>query len=242
MESQSIALIKHKTGHFGFSAVGLDDLGATEYTLVTVVADRSGSTSNFQTAMESVLKELVKACAYSDRANNLMLRLVTFESSHQEVHGFKLLSQINPNDYDGVLSPFGMTALFDAATDAIEATTNYAKYLTDQDFMANGFVVVITDGMDNQSKLTANNVKKALESAVKSEQLESLMSILVAVNPTDCKQYLEDFNTKVGFTQYLELNDADEKTFAKMANWLSKSVSSQSQALGSGSVSQKVTF
>lgn len=242
MDSQ--ALVKHKTGHFGFSAVGLDDLGASEYTLVTVIADRSGSTQGFQQAMELVLKELNKACFHSDRANNLLIRLVAFEDFAEEIHGFKLLQQINPDDYNGVLRPGGMTALFDAAVDGIEATTNYAEYLAKQDFMSNGFVVVITDGMDNRSKLTAARVKEALVKAVKSEYLESIMSILVAVNVQDATalQMLQDFNTTVGFTQYLELGNADAKTLAKLANWLSESVSSQSQALGSGGVSQSLVF
>jgi uncharacterized protein YegL len=236
-------LIQHKTGHFGFSAVGLDDLGASEYTLVTIVADRSGSTQGFQQAMEKVLKELAKACVRSDRADNLMIRLVAFEDFAEEVHGFKLLSQINQADYDRVLYPGGMTALYDAAVDAIEATTNYAEVLAKQDYMTNGFVVVITDGMDNRSKMTPNKVKEALAKAVKSEFLESIMSILVAVNVGDSsvKTALQDFNTTVGFTQYVELNDADEKTFARMACWLSQSVSSQSSALGKG-LSQSINF
>jgi uncharacterized protein YegL len=237
-------LIQHKTGHFGFSAVGLDDLGASEYTLVTVVADRSGSTQDFQQAMESVLRELVKACLHSDRANNLMVRLVAFEDFAEEVHGFKLLSQINQADYDGILHPGGMTALYDAAVDSIEATTNYAEYLSKQDFMTNGFVVIITDGMDNRSKLGTAQVRESLAKAVKSEFLESIMSILVAVNVQDASalQMLQKFNQDVGFTQYLELGSANEKTFAKLANWLSQSVSSQSQALGSGGVSQSINF
>lgn len=237
-------LIQHKTGHFGFSAVGLDDLDASEYTLVTIVADRSGSTQGFQQAMEKVLKELAKACVRSDRADNLMIRLVAFEDFAEEVHGFKLLSQINQADYDGVLHPGGMTALYDAAVDAIEATTNYAEVLAKQDYMTNGFVVVITDGMDNRSKMTPAKVKETLTKAVKSEFLESIMSILVAVNVGDSsvKTALQDFNTTVGFTQYVELNDADEKTFAKMANWLSQSVSSQSSALGTGGPSQSINF
>jgi uncharacterized protein YegL len=241
MESK---LVSHKTGHFGFSAVGLNDLGASEYTLVTIVADRSGSTQDFQSDMEKVLKEIFKACHTSDRAENLMIRLVAFDNLAQEVHGFKMLSQINENDYSNTLNPGGMTALYDATVDAIEATTNYAKCLGEQDYQTNGFVVIITDGLDNASTMTTNSVKDAFSKAVKSEWLESLMSILVAVNVKDitANDMLQKFNTDVGFTQYLPLDDADQKTFAKLANWISQSVSSQSQALGSGGVSQSITF
>jgi uncharacterized protein YegL len=208
------------------------------------VADRSGSTQDFQQAMEQVLKELAKACVHSDRTDNLMIRLVAFEDFAEEVHGFKLLSQINESDYDNVLHPGGMTALYDAAVDAIEATTNYAEFLGKQDYQTNGFVVIITDGMDNRSKMTPASVKDVLSKAVKSEWLESLMSILVAVNVEDAtaSKMLNDFNQSVGFTQYLELKNADQKTFAKLANWLSQSVSSQSSALGTGGPSQSINF
>jgi len=237
-------LVQHKTGHFGFSAVGLDDLGASEYTLVTIVADRSGSTSGFQDLMEKVIKEVVKACGRSDRCDNLMIRVVAFEDYHEEIHGFKLLSQINESDYVGVLPPGGMTALYDAATDAIEATTNYAKYLSEQDYYTNGFVVVITDGLNNRGKLSAGQVREALENAVKSEYLESNMSILVGVNVQDAHvaDKLKEFEKDAGFSQYVELDNANEKTFARMANWISESVSSQSQALGTGGPSQSIAF
>lgn len=236
----STSLQTHKAGHFGFSATRLADLGAPDYTLVTVVVDRSGSTAGFRTEMEAVLKEVVAACLSSPRADNLMLRLVTFESNHQEVHGFKLLSTINANDYDGVLPPGGMTALFDASTDAIEATNKYGRDLLSQDYGVNGIVIIITDGMDNSSTTGVKQVKDALANAVSGENLESLVSILIAVGANN--QALSDFNTQAGFTQYVELKDANKKTLAKLAQFVSQSISSQSQALGSGGPSASLTF
>jgi len=230
-------LQKFDTGHFGFSAVKVDELGASEYTLVTLVNDRSGSTSGFQNDMEKVLKNVLKACARLPRADNLMLRLVVFEDDHQEVHGFKLLSQCNPDDYTGVLAPGGMTALYDSAVDAIEATNNYGKELSEQDFDCNAIVIVTTDGLDNRSKCTPNQVKEALSKCVTDEHLESVVSILVAVGSY---QELQDFHDDAGFTQYVELGDADEKTLAKLTGHISQSISSTSQALGSGGVSGEI--
>ncbi|MCK9458605.1 MAG: hypothetical protein M0R80_03115 [Proteobacteria bacterium] len=244
-ESKQLVPVSHKAGHFGFSAVGLNDLGASEYTLVTVVADRSGSTADFQVAMEQVLKEVFKGCHKSDRCDNLMIRLVAFEDFAEEVHGFKMLSQINEGDYDGVLHPGGMTALYDAVVDAIEATTNYAQYLGEQDYNTNAFVVVVTDGMDNRSKTTPLSCKTAFGNAVKSEYLESMMSALVAVNVADptALKMLQEFHKEAGFSEEMkEMKDFNEKTFAKLANWISKSVSSTSQALGTGGPSQSVAF
>lgn len=237
-------LQQHKTGHFGFSAVRVEDLGSSEYTLVTIVADRSGSTSGFTADMEKALKEILGACLKSPRADNLMIRLVTFDDQHREAHGFKLLSQIAPSDYDGILAPQGMTALYDAAVNAVEATNNYGRTLLENDLSVNGIVFVITDGGDNRSVLRTTDVRKELERAVSGENLESLVSILIAVNAQDpsLSNMLQQFNTEAGFTQYVELKDASKGTLAKLAQFVSKSVSSQSQALGTGGASQSINF
>ena len=237
-------LQKHNLGHFGFSAVRVEDLGATEYTIVTIVADRSGSTDGFTQDMEASLKEVIKSCQHSPRADNLLIRLVTFEDEHQEVHGFKLLEHCNLDDYSGVLSPGGCTALYDATLDSVEATQNYAKQLTDQDFGVNAILFVLTDGLDNRSKFAGTHVGQALKKAVTSEAMESLVSVLIAVNTQDAQAsaYLSDFHSQAGFTQFVELKDASKSTLARLANFVSKSISSQSQSLGRGGTSPSITF
>jgi uncharacterized protein YegL len=239
----SKSLQTHKAGHFGFSAVRIEDLLATEYTLVTVIVDRSGSTKGFQTDMEKALKQIVDACRKSPRADNLMVRIIAFDDSQQEIHGFKLLNDIAPVDYDGILSPGGMTALFDATIDGIEATSAFGKQLLDQDYDVNGIVFVITDGMENKSKLNdCHYVRQAFEKAVKGENLESLVSILIAVNlqEPDAQKALEDFNVDAGFTQFVDIGAATPQKLAKLAQFVSKSISSQSQALGTGGPSQSL--
>ena len=43
--------------HYGYSATRLDDLGATEYTIATIVADVSGSTAAFIFDMEAAITQ-----------------------------------------------------------------------------------------------------------------------------------------------------------------------------------------
>lgn len=236
-------LEQHKIGHFGFSAVHTDDLGATEYTLVTIACDRSGSTDGFQKDMEKVLQEVVKACQLSPRADNLLIRVIKFDHNKEEVHGFKLLEQINLADYDGILAPGGSTLLFDSMVDSIEGTANYAKQLFQQEMSCNGIVFFITDGLDNQSTFGYNQIKDGLVQTVKSEFLESMVSILIGVNIQDShiKSKLEEIKTECGLTQFVPLADASKKTLAKLAQFVSKSISSQSSALGTGA-SQTVKF
>jgi hypothetical protein len=231
-------------GSYGYSATKLSDLGATEYTLVTLVVDDSGSINSFRTEMVEAIKSVVGACRFSPRADNLMIRLVTFSNSLKEIHGFKLLSNCNADDYNGVLNMGGATALFDATVNSVDATSAYGKTLIDSDFSTNGIVVVITDGEDNSSSNSLSSVADSLKKAITNETLESLVSILIGVNVTESSvaAALSDLHTKGGFTQYVQLSDASAKTLAKLAQFVSKSISSQSTALGSNGPSKSLTF
>lgn len=231
-------------GTYGFSGTRLDDLSATEFSLVNLAVDVSGSVMHFSDELEKCVKEVVRACQLSPRADNLMIRLVKFSDHMEEVHGFKLLDKINLDDYNGVFHCGGGTALCDAVINTMDATTAYAKSLMNNDFQCNAITVVLTDGDDNMSKFGRQGVHDSLQKAVTSEALESLVSILVGVNVQNStlSSYLNDFQKEAGFTQYVELNKADSKTLAKLAQFVSKSISAASQSLGSGGPSKSLSF
>ena len=242
------SLIQHSlTGQsFGYSAAEIDSLGATEYTLVTIAVDESGSVGSFKNEIEACIQEVVKACKFSPRSDYLLIRLIAFNSQMREIHGFKQLVDCDVNDYVGSINPCGSTALFETAANAITATNDYGKQLADNDFEANAIVFVITDGMDNSSgSIGANDVGNALKDIMKDEALESIMSILVGVGVghySGVSTYLDDFKNDAGLNQYVEIKDANDKSFAKLANFISKSVSSQSSALGTNGPSQTLAF
>jgi uncharacterized protein YegL len=227
---------KLPTGYYGYSATRMDQLGAAEYTLVTIVCDVSPSVGDFVVEMEAALREILHACRVSPRADNLLVRLVTFSGKLKEKHGFKLLDQCQPDDYQKVLKIGSATALYDAAENAISAVGDYGRQLTSAGFAVNGIVFVITDGEDNASTLRAGNVRDALVNAVRSEALESLVSVLIGVNVRNRKigAYLQDFKTAAGFTQYVELDNAHAATLAGLAAFVSRSITAQSRALGTG--------
>lgn len=232
-------------GQFGFSGVGVAGLiGATEYTLVTICVDVSGSTSGFIRAMTDAVVEIVRACRQSPRADNLLIRVVAFNDKLREVHGFKLLSEISDGDYARAFFCGGMTALYDATGTSVDATVQYAESLRKQDFDVNAIAFLITDGGDNDSSYTQSQVKQAIAKARSSEMLESLLAILVGVNVKDpqLSSLLQDFKANAELDQYVELQDATAKTLARLAAFVSKSISSQSQALTSGGPSQTLTF
>lgn len=230
--------------NYKFSAVKIDELGATEYTLATVVVDVSGSVASYQKELESCLKTVLGSCKKSPRAENLMLRLVTFNEGLTEVHGFKLLNTMKESDYNGIIQPSGNTALFDAVYASVEATKDYGKILADQEYLANAIIFIITDGCDNSSGFSADGVKNMVAKAMKTECLESITVVLVGVGYSDpsVATYLDGFKNDAGITQFINIGDATTGKLAKLANFVSKSISSTSQALGSGSASQPLTF
>lgn len=229
-------------GTFQFSAVRPEELGAAEYTLVTIVTDTTGSVSGFEQELRSAVIDAVRACGRSPRADNLLVRFVSFNTDVQEGHGFKTLRQINPQqDY----APFqcdGMTALYDATKEAVSATDVYAKILTDNDFDVNGIVFIITDGMDNRSRYDRADVGAAIQKVKRDEYLESLLVILIGVNADECSDWLDEFHKEAGLSQYVDIREFDATQGAKLAEFISKSTSAQSQSLGTGGPSETLTF
>lgn len=244
----SSTLIQHSlTGQpYGYSAADLSDLGASEYTLVTIVVDESGSTAGFKDPMEKCIRQVVDSCKLSPRSDYLMIRLVAFDHNMREIHGFKMLGDCDLTDYDDCLRPGGSTLLFESAQNAIQATAAYGKDLDENDYAVNAIVFIITDGMDNESgSITSASVGDALKQAMMDEHLESIMSVLIGVGVghyAGVSTYLDDFKNDAGFDQYVEIKDADKKTLAKLGGFISQSVVSQSSSLGTGSKSQKLQF
>jgi len=228
-------------GAFNFSATKIEDLGSTEYTLVTITLDKSGSVSSYSAELLNALKSIINACKKAPRAENLLLRIVEFNSKLQEVHGFKLLSTINADDYDEP-RPDGMTALFDSVYDSVGATATYAKKLTEQDFGVNGICFIITDGADNSSVSTPNMILEMVKKIKVGEEIESLITVLVGINTSDCKDELDSFKDEAQLTQFVDVGEATSGKLAKLAAFVSQSISSQSQALGSGGPSQQLNF
>jgi uncharacterized protein YegL len=227
--------------NYSFSGVGLSGLGASEYTLVTIAVDVSGSVTGWITKLEDCIKAIVKSCQSSPRAENLLIRLLTFSNSTYELHGFRILEDIELSEYDNSLKTVGMTALYDATQNAVDSTIDYGTFLVEQgDMSANAVVYVITDGLDNASTHTPNTIKKSIENAVSGEYLESLAVILIGVgNDKNISNELDGFKSKAGINQFVDLTKlfnegSPEKALAKLAGYVSKSISATSQSLSNG--------
>ncbi len=132
--------------NYRFTATRLQDLGASEYTLVTIITDVSTSVQSYRGQLEACIKAVLGSCRLSPRSDNLMLRLCAFNNKLNELHGFKELRLIADDDYNGIIKVGGCTALYEASFEGIDATAGYGKMLISRGFSANAIVFVITDG------------------------------------------------------------------------------------------------
>lgn len=235
------AMQKFDNKGFEFSAVRPETLGATEYTLVNIVIDITGSVSPYSADLLKMQKAIIEACQYSPRSDYLLVRVVEFNQKIKEVHGFTPLSSIDVNQYQEPTC-FGGTALIDATYSSVNATNIYSKTLTDQDYLVNSILFVITDGDDNASHLTTSDIITEMKKSISGEYLESARSVLIGINPGQYSSYLKKFKDAVGFDQYEEVSNVTAASLAKLANFVSKSISAQSQSLGTGGPSQALVF
>jgi uncharacterized protein YegL len=238
------ALEQHTiAGSFAFTGARIANLGATEYTLVDIELDMTGSVTPFRAELIDMLKTAIDACKKSPRSDNLLVRVAAFSSvfanGSLEIHGYIPLLDIDLADYDQ-LQPGGGTPLFDACFMGVGSMNAYAKLLADQEFNANGITFVITDGDDTCSTTTPKMIADEVEKAIKSEALESHVSILIGINAGQLQHKLQAFQRDAKFTQFIDAGDANKGRLAKLAAFVSQSISSTSQALGTGGPSQNI--
>jgi len=231
-------------GGFAFTGARFDKLGATDYTLVSIAIDVTGSVDGFSDLLRQMLVTSVGACKKNPRSENILVRVILFSDRFpngvEELHGFKPLADIDVNAYPKLVTG-GMTPLNDSCYSVSGSTNIYAKGLRGNDFGVNGIEFIITDGGENASVTTMRMVKDEFAKLISEEVLESNISILIGVNASQYKQLLEEFQREAGITHYKDAGDATERNLAKLAAFVSQSVSSQSQAVGSGGPSQHIS-
>lgn len=230
--------------NFEFSGKKLDSLGASEYTIASITVDVSSSVSTFRDDLVSALSNVVGSCDKNPRRENMLIRATTFCDSLSEVHGFVPLEDIKANDYGQYVNPCGMTALYDAVLDGVEAVKKYGETLSGMDYLCNAILFIITDGCENRSVIgNPQKIRDMIKKIRTEEKLESIKVVLIGVgDEDDVKDFLEGFQKEAELDQFVWVGEATPGRLAKLAEFVSQSVSSTSQSLGTGGASQNLTF
>lgn len=230
--------------NFQFSAVGVNQLAniASEFTIATIVCDSSGSVVKWKDELERCLKVIHASCKKNPHADNVLLRATQFSDNLSEIFGFRPLNDVKESDFDGCVHIGGCTSLFRSTLEAIEATQSMAEVLDNQEYTCNGVVYVLTDGEDNASRgISPQDIKKALDDVRRKEKLISLAIILVGLGYDEgtTVAYLDRFKKDAEINQFVDLTDlfkknSPQQALAKLAGWVSRSISATSKALVTG--------
>lgn len=232
---------------YKYTGQPMDKLGGSKYTLVTLALDMSPSIEAFVPDMEEMCGTIIKACQRDPNKEAIMLRFIGFHEKVMELQGFTELRNYDPNQFKGIIKIGYSTALHEATFEAIIATENYGKQLVSSDCMCNAVIFIVTDGKNVvRGYASPNLIKEKLKEIRQdegAETVESINTILVGASDLpDVIDSLESFKAEAGINQFVKMGEASEKNLAKLGNFVSQSISSTSQALGSGGPSAPLTF
>lgn len=211
---------------------GALELGATEATIVTFVADGSGSMYEVADAVRESLKESVEAMEESKSAAALTLSLIVFRDNVEVVFANKPVG--NVIDTDIRYHADGTTALYDAVMDALTGALAYEESLLQAGLSTKVIVVVFSDGADNASRTATAAKVKAVVGEVYGRENWILAFVGFQTYETDRGIDYKNIAQGMGFPALLEIDlkgDIYERrhTIRNVFRLVSKSVIRKSQ-------------
>lgn len=221
--------------------------GNTEQTLFTLLCDVSSSVSGFRDQLEACVRAALRGLKEwgrkSGRENAIQACFVTFSTNVVEVHGFRLLTEIDPDSPEYEIRPGGTTAMYEATATRLDVTAAEAKRQADAGFTVNAETFVIGDGLEypGSSSWPLAKVKERLKALEGHEELDSHLGVLVGVNTKgndDVKRFLAQFKDEAGWDVQKNVEDAlAPGGMDELIELAVSSVSSMSQGVGSGAKS-----
>ncbi len=165
------------TGHLGAVVVAgaaglaMEDIEASDVTLVTVLIDASSSihSRGLEPAVRDGQNLLLDAFAKAKEKDSVLMALWTFSDELRVHHAYVPVdasTRLDATNYAGV----GGTRLYDTWCDALTANVAYAQRLRDSGTPCKSVVVVITDGEDCGSRRSAADCAKLSRELLASEQ------------------------------------------------------------------------
>ena len=154
----------------GAAGKALEDITASDVTLVTVLIDSSSSIADrgLEQAIRDGQNSLIDAFSGAREKDSVLLACWTFASEMDVLHSYVPVGdavRLDARNYRGS----GATALYDTWCDALTANVAYAQRLRDGGTPARSVVVVITDGEDVGSERTTADCAKLSRELLASE-------------------------------------------------------------------------
>ncbi|MFZ5446104.1 MAG: vWA domain-containing protein [Myxococcota bacterium] len=154
----------------GAAGKDLEDITASDVTLVTVLIDASSSIADrgLEKAVREGQNALLDAFAGAKERDAVLLACWTFAGQMDVVHSYLPVAdatRLDPKNYRAN----GSTALYDTWCSALAANVAYAQRLRDGGTPTRSVVVVVTDGEDVGSKHSAADCARISRDLLASE-------------------------------------------------------------------------
>ncbi|MFO0723854.1 MAG: vWA domain-containing protein [Myxococcota bacterium] len=155
----------------GAAGTALEDIMAADVTLITVLIDASQSIEQggLTKAVRAGQNELIDALLAAKEVDSILLAQWIFNDQLRVQHSYVPVADAAKLDAKSY-HPAGGTALYDAWQSALTANVSYAQKLRDGGTPVRSVVVVITDGEDNSSRVSAAQCAKLSRALLASEQ------------------------------------------------------------------------
>ncbi|OGI16597.1 MAG: hypothetical protein A3J63_01985 [Candidatus Moranbacteria bacterium RIFCSPHIGHO2_02_FULL_40_12b] len=155
----------------GIDGTDIDDIQATDVTLLTLVVDDTGSLAHLIDSVIEGQNQLLEAIRNSKQKDNILLALWKFDADSKLVHSYVPVGQATKLDRRNYRASGSSTALNDAWMNAMASNIAYAQMLRSSGTPVKNIAVVITDGQDNDSRrYRAADCAKVNKDLLKSEQ------------------------------------------------------------------------
>jgi uncharacterized protein YegL len=184
------------------------------------VVDVSPSITTYVKDLNFAFNDFTQTMQKSHVAEQLMVCLLEFNENVNVKNGFQPIKQIPTMQF--VPSGSG-TALYDATYQGLQIAVDYRQNLEASGVTAKTLLFVITDGQDNSSKVSFNQVKTQLQAILNQEQNAfSFTTILFGVG--DAAEF-EKAQKEMGL-QHLARVGTSGAEIRKMINFISQSIAS----------------
>lgn len=136
----------------------IDDLDTESINLIFIGIDESGSMESYIADMKNCLSEFKAALTDSKEADEILVARADF-SNTAIIGGYKKISE-----FDTSFDVDAMTAMFDTIVGGSEKLKEYRRFLKEQGMSrVKAVFAIFSDGVDNFSKFSFNEAKRAIE-------------------------------------------------------------------------------
>lgn len=141
----------------------VDDVVSPSVMLVDFIIDRTGSMDMYERVMQECLEHYKQAICNSKQADEMLVSKTLFNTTI-ETGGY-----VAPEDFNTDYSTWGCTRMYDAIIDRRQRMLDYMEQLKNNGTNARACMIILSDGLDNDSQYRASDARKAIQDLISKE-------------------------------------------------------------------------